>query len=34
MGSFLDLEAFGIQLTRLDRMDYLDLTIVKESGRT
>ena len=33
-GSSLDLGAFGVQLTRLDSMDYLDLTIAKESRRT
>ena len=33
-GSFLDLEPYNIQLTRLDNIDRLDLTIVKESRRT
>ena len=31
---FLDLGAFSVQLTRLDSMEYLDLTIAKESRRT
>ena len=30
----LDLGAFSIQLIRLDSMEYLDLAIAKESGRT
>ena len=33
-GSSLDLEAFSVQLTRSDSMEYLDLTIAKESRRT
>ena len=33
-GSSLDLGVFGVQLTRLDSMGYLDLTIAKESRRT
>ena len=33
-GSSLDLGAFSVQLTRLDSMEYLDLTIAKESRRT
>ena len=32
-GSSLDLEAFSFQLTRLDNMEYLDLTIAKEVRR-
>ena len=32
--SSLDLGAFRVQLTRLDSMEYLDLTIAKESRRT
>ena len=33
-GSSLDHRAFSFQLTRLDGMEYLDLTIAKESRRT
>ena len=33
-GSSLDLGAFRVQLTRLDSMEYLDLTIAKKSRRT
>ena len=33
-GSYLDLGAFSVQLTRLNIMAYLDLTAAKESGRT
>ena len=33
-GSSLDYRAFSFQLTRLDSMEYLDLTIAKESRRT
>ena len=33
-GSFLDLGAFGVQLTRLNNMKYPNLTIAKESRRT
>ena len=33
-GSFLDVVNFGVQLTLLDDMEYLDLTITKESRRT
>ena len=33
-GSSLNLGAFSVQLTRLDSMEYLDLTIAKESRRT
>ena len=33
-GSSLDLGAFSVQLTRMDSMEYLDLTIVKESRQT
>ena len=33
-GSSLDLEAFSVQLTRSDSMEYLDLTFAKESRRT
>ena len=33
-GSSLDLGPFGVQLTRFDNMDHLDLTIAKESRRT
>ena len=33
-GSSLDLEAFSVQLTRLDSMEYLDLTFAEESRRT
>ena len=33
-GSSLDLEAFSVQLTWSDGMEYLDLTIAKESRRT
>ena len=32
--SSLDLGVFSVQLTRLDNMDYLDLTIEKESRKT
>ena len=33
-GSSLDLGAFSVQLTRVDSMEYLNLTIAKESRRT
>ena len=33
-GSSLDVGAFSVQLTRSDSMEYLDLTIAKESRRT
>ena len=33
-GSSLDLGAFGVQLTRLDNMEYLNLIYAKESRRT
>ena len=33
-GSSLDLGAFSVQLTRSNSMEYLDLTIAKESRRT
>ena len=33
-GSSLDLGVSSVQLTRLDSLEYLDLTIAKESRRT
>ena len=33
-GSYFDLGAFNVQLTRLDSLEYLDLTTAKESRRT
>ena len=34
ISSSLDLGAFSVQLSRLDSMEYLDLTIAKERRRT